>query len=162
MLFSVNWLKKWVEIDLPVDELAGKLTASGLEVDTVEAVAAPFSDVVVAAITSCKPHPDADKLKVCTIDFGGPEPVQVVCGAPNARAGIKIPLAKVGAVLGDDFKIRKAKLRGLESFGMACSARELGLSTDHSGLMELPGDATLGMDLRDYLELDDFAIEVEL
>jgi phenylalanyl-tRNA synthetase beta chain len=162
MLFSVNWLKKWVDIDLPVDELAGKLTASGLEVDTVEPVAAPFSDVVVAAITSCKPHPDADKLKVCTIDFGGPEPVQVVCGAPNARAGIKIPLAKVGAVLGDDFKIRKAKLRGLESFGMACSARELGLSTDHSGLMELPGDATLGMDLRDYLELDDFAIEVEL
>ncbi len=162
MLFSVNWLKKWVDIDLPVDELAGKLTASGLEVDTVEPVAAPFSDVVVAAITSCEPHPDADKLKVCTIDLGGPEPVQVVCGAPNARAGIKIPLAKVGAVLGDDFKIRKAKLRGVESFGMACSARELGLSTDHSGLMELPGDATLGMDLRDFLELDDFAIEVEL
>ena len=162
MLFSVNWLKKWVDIDLPVDELAGRLTASGLEVDTVEPVAAPFSDVVVAEITACDKHPDADKLKVCSIDFGGSEPVQVVCGAPNARTGIRIPLAKVGAVLGDDFKIRKAKLRGLESFGMACSARELGLSNDHSGLMELPQDAPLGMDIRDFLELDDHAIEVEL
>jgi len=162
MLFSVNWLKKWVDIDLPVDELTGRLTASGLEVDTVEPVAAPFSDVVVAQITSCEPHPDADKLKVCSIDFGGSEAVQVVCGAPNARTGIRIPLAKVGAVLGDDFKIRKAKLRGLESFGMACSARELGLSNDHSGLMELPQDAPLGMDIRDFLELDDHAIEVEL
>jgi phenylalanyl-tRNA synthetase beta chain len=162
MLFSVNWLKKWVDIDLPVDELAGKLTASGLEVDTVEPVAAPFSDVVVAEITRCEAHPNADKLKVCWIDFSGPEPVQVVCGAPNARAGIRIPLAKVGAVLAGDFKIRKAKLRGIESFGMACSARELGLSDDHSGLMELPQDAPLGADLRDYLELDDHAIEVEL
>ena len=162
MLFSVNWLKKWVDIDLPVEELSGKLTASGLEVDTVEPVAAPFSGVVVAAITSCGPHPDADKLKICFIDYGDAEPVQVVCGAPNVRAGIRIPLAKVGAVLGDDFKIRKAKLRGVESFGMACSARELGLSNDHSGLMELPLDAPLGMDIRDFLELDDHAIEVDL
>ena len=162
MLFSVNWLKKWVDIDLPVDEFAGKLTASGLEVDTVEPVAAHFSDLVVAEIIACEAHPNADKLQVCTIDFGGSEPAQVVCGAPNARAGIKIPLARVGAVIGDDFKIRKAKLRGVESFGMACSARELGLSDDHSGLMELPQDAPLGTDLRDYLELDDYAIEVEL
>ena len=162
MLFSVNWLKKWVDVDLPADELARKLTASGLEVDTVEPVAAPFSDIVVAEITHCGPHPDADKLKVCSIDFGGPEPVQVVCGAPNAREGIRIPLAMVGAVIGDDFKIRKAKLRGVESFGMACSARELGLSDDHSGLMELPENAPLGMSLREFLELDDHAIEVEL
>lgn len=162
MLFSVNWLKKWVDIDLSAAELAGRLTASGLEVDTVEPVAAPFSGVVVAAIRECVQHPDADKLRVCTIDFGGAEPAQVVCGAPNARAGIKIPLAQVGAVLGDDFKIRKAKLRGVESFGMACSARELGLSNDHSGLLELPTDAPVGMDLRDYLGLDDHAIEVEL
>jgi len=162
MLFSVNWLKKWVDIDLPVDELASKLTASGLEVDTVEPVAAPFSDVVVAQITACDAHPNADKLKICSIDFGGPEAAQVVCGAPNARAGIKIPLAKVGAVIGGDFKIKKAKLRGIESFGMACSARELGLSDDHSGLMELPEDAPLGKDFRDFLQLDDFSIEVEL
>jgi phenylalanyl-tRNA synthetase beta chain len=162
MLFSVNWLKKWVDVDLPVEEFAGKLTASGLEVDTVDPVAAPFSDVVVAEIISCEAHPDADKLRVCRIDFGAAEPAQVVCGAPNARAGIKVPLAKVGATIGEDFKIRKAKLRGVESFGMACSAKELGLSDDHSGLMELPGDAPPGMDLRDFLELDDHAIEVEL
>ena len=162
MLFSVNWLKKWVDVDLPVDELAARLTASGLEVDTVEAVAAPFSGVVVAEITSCTAHPDADKLRICSIDFGGPEPAQVVCGAPNARAGIKIPLATVGAVIGADFKIRKAKLRGVESFGMACSARELGLSDDHSGLMELPEDAPLGTCFREYLGLEDHSIEVEL
>jgi len=162
MLISINWLKKWVDLDLGADELAGKLTASGLEVDTVKPVATEFSDVVVALITDCGPHPDADKLQICTIDHGETEPVQVVCGAPNARAGIKIPLAKVGAVIGADFKIRKAKLRGVESFGMACSARELGLSDDHSGLMELPEDAPLGTDLRDYLELDDQVIEVEL
>jgi len=162
MLISLNWLKKWVDLDLGADELAGKLTASGLEVDTVKPVAAEFSDIVVALITECGPHPDADKLQICTIEHGGAEPAQVVCGAPNARAGIKIPLAKVGAVIGDDFKIRKAKLRGVESFGMACSARELGLSDDHSGLMELPEDAPLGMDLRDFLELDDQVIEVEL
>ena len=162
MLFSVNWLKDWVDLDLPIDEFAGRLTASGLEVDTVEPVAAPFSGVVVAEITGCGPHPDADKLQICSIDYGAAEPVQVVCGAPNARAGIRIPLATVGAVLGDDFKIRKAKLRGVESFGMACSAKELGLSNDHSGLMELPADAPLGMDIRDYLKLDDHSIEVEL
>ena len=162
MLFSVNWLKKWVDFDLPVEDLTARLTASGLEVDTVEPVAAPFSGVVVAEITDCVQHPDAEKLKVCSIDFGGAEPVQVVCGAPNARAGIRIPLATVGAVIGEDFKIRKAKLRGVESFGMACSERELGLSSDHSGLMELPADAPLGMNLRDFLDLDDHAIEVEL
>ncbi len=162
MLFSVNWLKKWVDIDLPVNEFADRLTASGLEVDTVRAVAADFSNVVVAEIIACEAHPNADKLRVCSIAFGDSEPAQVVCGAPNARIGIKVPLAKVGAVIGDDFRIRKAKLRGLESFGMACSARELGLSDDHSGLMELPADAPVGEDLRDYLDLDDYAIEVEL
>ena len=162
MRFSVNWLKKWVDIDLSADELSDKLTASGLEVDTVNPVAADFSDIVVAEIIACGPHPNADKLQICTIEHGDVEPSQVVCGAPNARAGIKIPLARVGARIGADFKIKKARLRGVESFGMACSARELGLSDDHAGLMELPADAPLGMSLRDYLELDDQAIEVEL
>ncbi|MCW8924933.1 MAG: phenylalanine--tRNA ligase subunit beta, partial [Xanthomonadales bacterium] len=162
MRFSVNWLKQWVDVNLPVDELAGVLTASGLEVDTVEPVGGEFSDVVVAEILSCESHPDADKLQVCVIDQGDTEPVQVVCGAPNARPGIKVPLARVGAVLGGEFKIRKAKLRGVESFGMACSARELGLSDDHSGLLELPSDAPVGMGLEEYLELDDHAIEVDL
>ena len=162
MKLSLNWLKKWVDIDLSADELSGKLTASGLEVDTIKPVAADFSDVVVARIASCEPHPDADKLQICTIDFGGDAPAQVVCGAPNARAGIVIPLAKVGARIGPDFKIKKAKLRGIESFGMACSARELGLSEDHSGLMELPSNAPLGTDMREFLGLDDQVIEVEL
>ena len=162
MRISLSWLKKWVDIDLSADELAGRLTASGLEVDTVNPVAADFTDVVVARIDACHPHPDADKLQVCTIDSGEAETAQVVCGAPNARPGIRIPLARVGARIGADFEIKKARLRGVESFGMACSARELGLSDDHSGLMELPADAPLGLDLRDYLELDDQAIEVEL
>jgi len=162
MKFSVNWLQKWVDIDLPVDELSEALTASGLEVDSVEPAGGVFTDVVVAEIQSCGPHPDADKLQVCTIDQGDSEPVQVVCGAPNARAGIKVPLAKVGAVLGGEYKIKRAKLRGVESLGMACSARELGLSDDHSGLLELPGDAPVGMGLYEYLELDDSAIELDL
>lgn len=162
MKLSMHWLKKWVDIDLSADELSGTLTGSGLEVDTIKPVAAEFSDVVVAQIVSCGPHPDADKLQICSIDFGGESPAQVVCGAPNARAGIRIPLAKVGAKIGADFKIKKARLRGVESFGMACSARELGLSDDHSGLMELPTDAPLGTDLREYLGLDDQVIEIEL
>ena len=162
MLFSVNWLKKWVDLELATDELATRLTASGLEVDTIEPVATSFSDVVVAEITHCENHPNADKLSICTINSGAGEPVSIVCGAPNARPGIRIPLARVGAVIGDDFKIRKAKLRGIESSGMACSARELGLSDDHAGLMELPADAPLGLDLRQYLELDDHTIEIEL
>jgi len=162
MRFSVNWLKQWVDVDLPVDELAGVLTASGLEVDTVEPVGGEFTDVVVAEILSCESHPDADKLQVCVINQGDAEPVRVVCGAPNARPGIKVPLARVGAVLGGEFKIKKAKLRGVESFGMACSARELGLSDDHSGLLELPSDAPVGMGLEEFLELDDHAIEVDL
>jgi phenylalanyl-tRNA synthetase beta chain len=162
MRFSVNWLKKWVDLDLGVDEFAEALTASGLEVDAVEPAGGVFTGVVVAEILSCGPHPGADKLQVCTIDQGGSEPVHIVCGAPNARAGIKVPLAKVGAVLGGEYEIKKAKLRSVESFGMACSARELGLSDDHSGLLELPQDAPVGVDLREYLELDDSAIELDL
>ena len=149
-------------VTLDAGELAERLTDSGLEVDTVEPVAAEFSGVVVGEILDCGPHPDADKLKLCHINDGGDEPLQVVCGAPNARAGLKIPFARIGAVLDGDFKIRKAKLRGVESFGMACSARELGLSDDHSGLMALPQLATTGQDFREYLELDDHSIDLEL
>ncbi len=162
MQFNVEWLKKWVSIDLGAGELADRLTAAGLEVDDVRPVAGEFTDVVVAEIESCEKHPDADKLQVCTVNDGGAERLQVVCGAPNARPGIRVPLARVGASIGPEFKIRKAKLRGVESFGMLCSARELGLSEDHSGLMELPGDAPLGVALREYLGLDDSVIEVDL
>jgi phenylalanyl-tRNA synthetase beta chain len=162
MQFNVEWLKKWVAIDLDAGELAARLTAAGLEVDSVMPVAADFTDVVVAEVERCEPHPDADKLVVCTVNEGSGERLQIVCGAPNARAGIRVPLARVGATLGPDFRIKRARLRGVESFGMLCSARELGLSDDHSGLMELPHDAPVGAPLRDYLGLDDHSIEVDL
>jgi len=162
MQFNVNWLKEWVAVDLGAEELAAKLTAAGLEVDDLRPAAEDFTDVVVAEITGCESHPDADKLVVCTVDDGSGSALQIVCGAPNARSGIRVPLARVGAVIGPDFKIKKAKLRGVESSGMLCSARELGLSDDHSGLMELPADAPLGQSLRDYLALDDALIEVDL
>ena len=172
MQFNVEWLKKWVAVDLDAVELARKLTASGLEVESVKPVASEFSDVVVAEIENCQPHPDADKLMLCSVNDGSSgddssgdgstELLQIVCGAPNARPGIRVPLARVGATIGTDFKIKRAKLRGVESFGMLCSARELGLSDDHSGLMELPVDAPIGTDLREYLSLDDAAIEVDL
>jgi phenylalanyl-tRNA synthetase beta chain len=162
MQFNVEWLKEWVSIDLDAEELAVKLTAAGLEVEDVLPVAGEFTDVVVAEIVACDKHPNADKLQVCTVNDGGDERLQIVCGAPNARPGIRVPLARVGAMIGADFKIKKAKLRGVESFGMLCSARELGLSEDHSGLMELPSDAALGTTLREYLSLGDTVIEVDL
>jgi phenylalanyl-tRNA synthetase beta chain len=162
MQFNVDWLKQWVAIDLDAADLAARLTAAGLEVDDVRGVAADFAHVVVAEIESCGPHPDADKLSLCTVNDGGSERLQIVCGAPNARAGIRVPLARVGATIGPDFKIKRAKLRGVESNGMLCSARELGLSDDHSGLLELPADAPIGRDLHDYLSLDDTIIEVDL
>lgn len=162
MRFSFQWLKQWVELDLDAIQLAERLTASGLEVDAVAPVAAPFNGVVVGEILTCEPHPNADKLKLCHVAAGEGDPLQVVCGAPNAAAGMKIAFARVGAELGDDFKIRKAKLRDVESHGMACSARELGLSDDHSGLLALPADAPVGADLRDYLGLDDHSITLDL
>ena len=131
MQFNVEWLKRWVAIDLDAASLAKRLTAAGLEVDDVRGVSADFTDVVVAQIESCEPHPDADKLSLCTVEDGSSERLQIVCGAPNARAGIRVPLARVGATLGPDFTIKRAKLRGVESRGMLCSARELGLSDDH-------------------------------
>ncbi len=162
MQFNVEWLKKWVALDLDAQHLAEKLTAAGLEVESVSPVAGDFTDVVVAKIEDCQPHPDADKLLLCTVNDGSEQRLQVVCGAPNARAGILVPLARVGARIGPDFKIKRAKLRGVESFGMLCSASELGLSDDHSGLMELPADAPVGANLRAYLALDDAAIVVDL
>ncbi len=166
MKFSVDWLKQWVPVTQGAGELAGALTAAGLEVDTVTPVASAFAGVVVGQITACEPHPDADKLQLCRVDDGSGETLQVVCGAPNARPGLKMPFARVGAELdgGDQgvFRIGKARLRGVESFGMCCSARELGLSEDHDGLMELPADAPVGEDFRAFLDLDDRVIDLEL
>jgi len=161
MKISENWLREWVNPSISSGDLVAQITLAGLEVDEVLPVASEFSGVVVGEITSAEPHPNADKLQVCQVS-DGVEVFQVVCGAPNARVGIKIPFARIGAVLGADFKIKKAKLRQVESFGMLCSASELGLSDDHDGIMELPLSAIAGEDFRAFLELDDQIIDVDL
>ncbi|MFL0808976.1 MAG: phenylalanine--tRNA ligase subunit beta [Agarilytica sp.] len=162
MKISEAWLRKWVNPQIKTQELVDQITMAGLEVDAVEPVAGEFSGVVVGEIISAEQHPDADKLRVCKV-AGSPEgETQVVCGAPNARPGIKIPFALVGAKLPGDFKIKKAKLRGVESFGMLCAQTELQAGDDDDGLWELPLDAPTGTDLREYLELNDSIIEVDL
>ncbi|MEX0729344.1 MAG: phenylalanine--tRNA ligase subunit beta [Aquisalimonadaceae bacterium] len=161
MKISEQWLRDLLPVTDGPQALADRLTMAGLEVDGMETAAPAFSGVLVGEITACEPHPDADRLRYCTVDTGA-EPLRIVCGAPNARVGLKAPVATVGGILPGDFKIKKAKLRGLESFGMLCSAKELGLSEDAAGLLELPADAPIGRDLRDYLGLDDHIIEVDL
>jgi phenylalanyl-tRNA synthetase beta chain len=161
MKFSEQWLRSWVNPAVSRDELVARLSMVGLEVDAVIPVAGQFSGVVVGEILSAEQHPDADKLRVCQVSNGSAT-FQVVCGAPNARAGIKIPFAMIGAELPGDFKIKQAKLRGVESQGMLCSASELQISDDNSGLMELAADAPVGQSLRDYLGLDDASIEIGL
>lgn len=167
MKLSEAWLREWVSPDLSTEDLVEQITMAGLEVDGVEAVAGEFSGVVVGEILSREQHPDADKLSVCMVKGNGDEPVQVICGAPNARAGIKIPYATIGAVLppgedGKPFKIKKAKLRGVESFGMLCAQTELKLGDDNDGIWELPADAPVGTCLREYLSLNDSCIEIDL
>lgn len=161
MKFSEQWLRELVQPELDAQGLADQLSLAGLEVDDVEAVAGDFSGVVVGEILSAEQHPDADKLRVCQVS-NGQETFQVVCGAPNARGGMKTAFAMVGALLPGDFKIKKAKLRGVESMGMLCAEDELGLSDDHGGIMELPADAPVGADIRDYLNLNDMIIDVDL
>lgn len=161
MKFSEQWLRSWVNPAVSRDELVARLSMVGLEVDAVIPVAGQFSGVVVGEILSAEQHPDADKLRVCQVSNGSAT-FQVVCGAPNARAGIKIPFAMIGAELPGDFKIKQAKLRGVESQGMLCSASELQISDDNSGLMELAADAPVGQDIRAYLGLDDASIEIGL
>ncbi|WP_251978032.1 phenylalanine--tRNA ligase subunit beta [Salinicola avicenniae] len=163
MKFSEAWLREWVSPELDTQALADAVTMAGLEVDAVEPVGAVFDGVVVAEVMAKAPHPDADKLNVCQVEDGSGEQVQVVCGAPNVDVGQKIPFARVGAVLPDDFKIKKAKLRGVESRGMICSASELGLEEERSeGIHVLPADAPVGQDFRAWLQLDDHTIEVDL
>lgn len=161
MKFSESWLREWVNPNIETDVLVEQLTMAGLEVDATEAVAGVFSNVVVGELLSVEPHPDADKLRVCQVSAGD-ETFQVVCGAPNARQGLKAPFAKVGAKLPGDFKIKKAKLRGVESFGMLCAQTELQAGEDDSGLWELPAEAPVGSCLREYLQLEDTIIEVDL
>ncbi len=161
MKFSENWLRELVDIPVATDELVARLTMSGLEVEEVAVVGAALEGIVVAEIVSAERHPDADKLQVCRVEIGRGEPLQIVCGAPNARAGLKAPLALVGSRVGE-IEIKAAKLRGIDSNGMLCSARELGFDADASGLLELAADAVVGEPLARHLRLPDTTIELGL
>ncbi|SUI67236.1 phenylalanine--tRNA ligase subunit beta [Shewanella morhuae] len=162
MKFSESWLREWINPSISREALSHQITMAGLEVDGVEAVAADFSGVVIGEVVECGQHPDADKLRVTKINVGGPELIDIVCGAPNCRQGLKVAVAMVGAVLPGDFKIKKAKLRGMPSEGMLCSYSELGINVESDGIIELPLDAPLGTDIRDYLQLNDAVIDVDL
>ncbi len=162
MQISEAWLREYVNPEISTEQLVKQLTMAGLEIDSVTPAAAVFSGVVVGEVLSMHQHPDADRLRVCQIAVGEAEPLQIVCGASNVRVGLKIPAALIGAVLPGDFKIKKSKLRGEESFGMLCSEKELGLAADANGLMELADNAPVGTDIQDYLSLNDNIIEVNL
>jgi phenylalanyl-tRNA synthetase beta chain len=158
---SYRWLTEWADTDLAAEEAAERFTLAGLEVDSVVPVAPPLDGVVVGEIVAIEPHPDADRLRVCTVQ-GDSEVRTIVCGAPNARAGMKAPMATLGTRLPGGLKIKPAKLRGVASAGMLCSEPELGLGEDASGLMELPADAPVGESLTNYLGLDDRVLEIDL
>ena len=143
MKASISWLKSLCPTDLSIDDIVRRLTMAGLEVDGVEPASKPWTHVVVGEVLSVTQHPDADKLNVCEVT-DGESTYQVVCGATNVRAGLKVPFARVGAVIGDDFRIQQAKLRGVDSHGMLCGADELGLSDERDGLMELPDHVVTG------------------
>ena len=163
MKISESWLREGVDLSgISRATLLEKLTAAGLEVESCEPVAAPFTGVCVAQIVACEKHPDAERLRVCSVDAGEAQPLSIVCGAANARTGLKAPLARVGAQLPGGLNIKVGKLRGVESFGMLCSTTELGLPAYVDGLFELPDDAPVGTDIRDYLGLDDSIIELKM
>jgi len=164
MRFSEAWLREWVDPPVPTDALADQLSMAGLEVDAVAPVAPPFSGVVIGAVQAVEPHPDAAKLRICRVDVGAADgqALQIICGAANVAAGMRVPVATIGAELPGDFKIKKAKLRGASSFGMICSAAELGLAESADGILPLPDDAPVGEGFRAWLGLDDRAIELDL
>ncbi|MDE2136265.1 MAG: phenylalanine--tRNA ligase subunit beta [Gammaproteobacteria bacterium] len=162
MKIPYGWLKEWVKVPWPAQELGTRLTMAGFELEALESAAPPFSGVVVAEILSAERHPQADKLKVCQVTTGSGPPLQIVRGAPNARAGLKSALALVGAELPGDLRIGAAKLRGVESHGMLASAKELGLGDAAGGILELPADAPLGKPLREYLALDEAVLDVNI
>ncbi|MET1253622.1 phenylalanine--tRNA ligase subunit beta [Aliikangiella maris] len=162
MKISENWLRTWVNPQISTDQLVSVLTMAGLEVDGIEEMGAELKGVLVGVIEKAEKHPEADKLQVCSVNIGESENLQIICGAPNAREGIKVAVATIGCVLPGDFKIKKAKLRGVQSFGMLCSGKELNLSDDHDGIMELPAQASIGTELVDCLGLKDNSIEIDL
>ena len=162
MKIAESWLREWVDPELGTEELAHQLTMLGHEVDSVEFEGHGLEDVVIAEVVECDQHPDADKLSVCKVSDGSGEFIDIVCGAPNVRKGLKTPLAKPGVTLPNGMKLRKAKIRGVVSNGMLCSASELGLGDDSDGIMELPADAVVGERLIDVLGLPDAVIDVDL
>ncbi|NUF52598.1 phenylalanine--tRNA ligase subunit beta [Acinetobacter seifertii] len=162
MKISENWLRTWVNPAIDSDTLSDQLTMLGLEVDELAPVAKPFTGVVVGEVLTVDQHPDADRLRVTTVNIGSGEPLQIVCGAPNVRVGMKAPVATIGAVLPGDFKIKKGKLRGVESQGMLCGASEIDLEDKIDGLLELPADAPVGVNIREYLKLDDNVIDISI
>ncbi|PLR41561.1 phenylalanine--tRNA ligase subunit beta [Chimaeribacter californicus] len=162
MKFSELWLREWVNPAISSNELAEQITMAGLEVDGVEPVAGAFHGVVVGHVVECGQHPNADKLRVTKVNVGGDRLLDIVCGAPNCRQGLKVAVATVGAVLPGDFKIKAAKLRGEPSEGMLCSFSELGISDDHNGIIELPEEAPIGTDIREFLKLNDNTIEISV
>lgn len=162
MKFPESWLREHVKVDATREELSARLTAIGLEVEALEEIGGALNGVVVAEIISAEKHPEADRLQICSVNLGTGTPVQIVCGAPNARVGLKAPLATVGAILPGGLEIKPAKLRGVESFGMLCSAKELMIDPDASGLLELPADAPVGTALSQYLGLPDASFELKL
>ncbi len=161
MKISQNWLHEWVNPQVDIEAFCATITMAGLEVDSVEPAAAAFTKIVVARVASVEKHPDADRLNVCKVDTGS-ETLQIVCGASNVREGLVVACATIGAVLPGDLKIKKSKLRGVESSGMLCSEKEMGLAEQADGLMELPEDAPIGTDIRDYMQLNDTVIDVDL
>ena len=162
MKFSEQWVREWVNPAITTEQLCDQITMLGLEVDGVDPVAGEFTGVIVGEVVECAQHPDADKLRVTKVNVGGERLLDIVCGAPNCRQGLKVACATDGAVLPGNFKIKKTKLRGQPSEGMLCSFSELGISEDHSGIIELPADAPIGTDFREYLNLNDNAIEISL
>ncbi len=161
MKISEHWLREWVETTVDINTIAERITMLGLEVDTIEPVGGAVTGVVIGEVLACEPHPDADKLKVCQVSTGD-EPAQIVCGAPNVAAGVRVPVATVGTVMPSDMKIKAAKLRGVASNGMLCSAGELGAAQDTDGLWLLPADAPIGTSLADWLGLPDQVLDVDL
>ena len=158
---TYRWLQEFAHVTATPAALADELTLTGLEVEALTPVAPPFTNVIVGEVLATKRHPDAEKLSVCEVTTNGSDRLQVVCGATNVRAGLRVAVAMVGAHLPNNVTIKRAKLRGLESEGMLCSARELGLGNEHDGIMELPESSVLGQDVRAALDLDDTIIDVK-
>jgi phenylalanyl-tRNA synthetase beta chain len=162
MRISEQWLREWINPPLNTQQLAEQLTMAGLEIETITPVAGAFNNVVIGHVLKVEPHPNADRLRVCQVDVGQKELLNIVCGAANVREGLKVAVAMIGAKLPGDFVIKESKLRGVPSHGMICSAEELGMEVTTAGIMELASDAPIGQDFREWMKLDDHILDVHV